>query len=155
MWLAWARLIRAPSPRCSRCVALRLALALWLILLLAACAPLLSAPAPPQLRHSPGDWVRSPAAGHFDAGLFQVEYPPSWRVIKESGATDPQLKISFAAPDKSYVTLLQVDAAASVAGQRWLRLANGLHLLVSVYPTAEAAADFAAQVERLIASIRS
>ena len=122
--------------------------------LLNACAPLVPATAPPQLQHTPGAFVIVTDT-RFDAGLFQVDYPKSWRVVKTSIAAAHHLQIVFAAPDGSAITLTQTDATGDDAGnEQYRRLDNGVILQIRLQP-ADPDSDFAAAAQQLIDTIRS
>ena len=74
---------------------------IWIFALLwiAACTPLIPATTPPQLEYTPGAFV-TVDDDHFDAGIFRVDYPDGWRIVKTSVATAP-LEVVFASPDNS------------------------------------------------------
>ena len=135
--------------------ALRL-LASWVCLAylagsLAACVPLAPADSRPHLSHTPGAFVVV-TSGQFDAGVFQFEYPPSWRLVKGSPAAVAQLKIVVVAPDGGTVTLTEL-AAESNAAARFRRLGNGAMLEVLIKPADQPTASFTALAERIFASI--
>ncbi len=88
----------------------------------------------------------------FDAGLFRLDYPKSWRVVKTSIAAADHLQVVFVAPDSSTITLTQVDSAADEPA---VSLDNGIILQVHIQPADNRAASFAPIAEKLIASIRS
>jgi hypothetical protein len=69
--------------------------ALWI----AACTPLIPATTPPQLEHTPGAFV-TVDDDRFDTGIFRVDYPDGWRIVKTSVASAP-LEVVFASPDNS------------------------------------------------------
>src|SRR5687768_2462994 len=69
--------------------------ALWLT----ACTPLIPATTPPQLEYTPGAFV-TVDDDRFDAGIFRVDYPDGWRIVKSSVAAAP-LEVVFASPDNS------------------------------------------------------
>ena len=118
-------------------------------MLLGGCAPIVPATAPPQLEHTPGAFV-AVTDNFFDAGLFRVDYPKSWRVVKTSIAAADHLQVVFAAPDSSAVTLTQADAAGDdTSGERFVVLDNGVILQVRIQPADDGAA-FAAMDQGLI-----
>lgn len=130
----------------------RLSLALWLGLLLCACAPLIPATTPPHLARPPGPWV-SIGDGRFRGGGFMLEYPRHWRVVHHGSAGAAPMAVSFVAPAGGSITLARLDAGADTSDQRLIQLADG-SLLRAAVEMAAADGDFPAQVERLIASIR-
>ena len=121
-----------------------------LIMLLSACAPVVPATAPPQLEHTPGAFVVV-TDKLFDAGLFRVDYPKSWRAVKTSIAADDHLQVVFAAPDGSAVTLTQVDSAGD---EPFVDLDNGIILQIQIQPAGSHAAAFVSDAEKLAATIR-
>ena len=124
------------------------------LLLLNACGPIVPATAPPQLQHTPGAFVTVTEA-RFDAGLFQVDYPKSWRVVKTSIAADRHLQVVFAAPQGSAVTLTQTDAPSDDATpEQYIHLDNGIIIRAQIQPAADPDAAFATAAQKLIASIR-
>lgn len=123
-------------------------------LLLNACGPIVPATTPPQLQHTPGAFVTVTEA-RFDAGLFQVDYPKSWRVVKTSIAADRLLQVVFAAPQGSAVTLTQADVPSDDdAPEQFIRLDNGIIIRAQIQPAADPDAVFATAAQKLIASIR-
>ena len=118
---------------------------------LAACVPLAPAEDRPHLSHTPGAFVVV-TSGQIDAGVFQFEHPPSWRVVKGSPAAVAQLKIVLVAPDGGTVTLTELEAESSAAA-RFIRLGSGAMLEVLIEPADQPAASFTAQAERIFASI--
>lgn len=120
-------------------------------LLLSACAPAIPATAPPQLEHTPGAFVVV-TDRRFDAGLFRLDYPTSWRIVKTSIAAADRLQVVFVAPDTSTITLTQVDSADD---EQTVSLDNGIILQVRIQPADNRAASFAPIAQKLIASIRS
>ena len=143
---AKSRLVRNCALLWRKCAAL--------LLLLGACAPLIPATTPPQLQHTPGAFV-SITATRFDAGLYRLDYPSAWRVVKSSTADTPLLQIVFVAPDQSSVTLTQIANIASAEHEGVLTLDNGIVLAVHIQTAQDDALGFASQAEQLIASIRS
>lgn len=123
-------------------------------LLLNACGPIVPATAPPQLQHTPGAFV-TVTETRFDAGLFQVDYPKSWRVVKTSIAADHRLQVVFAAPQGSAVTLTQTDVPSDDdAPEQFIHLDNGIIIRAQIQPAADPDAAFATAAQKLIASIR-
>ena len=158
MSTAWARPIPGRSLKCSRLIEfLRLSpiAIVWLAALstLAACASLVPATAPPQIKHTPGAYVVV-NDGHFDAGYFRLDYPSDWRVAKESPADAEHLRIIFVAPDGGTVSLMQLGADASPDDQH-RTLQNGVVIEVAFDPAEEAPEAFATQTRQLVSSIRS
>ena len=123
------------------------------IMLLSACAPIIPATTPPQLEHEPGAFVVV-TDKRFDAGLFRVDYPKSWRVVKTSIAAADHLQVVFVAPDSSTVTLTQADFVGDgTSNEQFVVLDKGVILQVRVQPADDGAA-FSAIAQGLIA-IRS
>lgn len=133
-----------------------LALVFWLsaISALAACAPLVPATVPPHIKHTPGASVVV-TDKRFDAGIFRLEYPRAWSVVKTSMAAADHIHVYFLAPDGGYVSLQQVEAVESSAADEHLNLPNGVILKVSIERAEALSTNFAAEVRRLIESIRS
>ena len=131
-----------------RCLSL-----LAVAVLLAACGSLAPAAERPHLSHTPGAFVVL-SDGHLDAGIFKLEYPPSWRVVKASPAVESLLRITLVAPDGGIVSLSQLAADAE-SSARALRLESGILLQVLIEPGDQPAASFRASAERIVASIRS
>lgn len=129
----------------------------WMVLslLAGACAPLVPAKTPPQLEHTPGTFV---VVTHekFDAGVFQVEYPRSWRVVKTSIASAEAVQVVFVAPDDSSVTVTEVDVVTETTSdnQQIITLDNGTVVQVVVKPAEVADASFRDAADHLIDSIR-
>ncbi len=121
--------------------------------LLAACAPLWPATAPPQLTHTPGAFVEI-SAGYFDAGSFQFNYPASWRLIKLDPAEAPNRHIVLLATDGSQLSLRVVDEKNAGDG-RFIALATGNFLLATSDTAPEASPIVAAEFRRILQSIRS
>ncbi len=126
---------------------------LAIAVLLAACGPLAPAAERPNLSHTPGAFVVL-TDGHLDAGIFKLEYPPSWRVVKASPAVEARLRITLVAPDGGIVSLAQLRTAADSTA-RILRLDSGILLSALIEPGRESAASFTASAEGIVASIRS
>jgi hypothetical protein len=77
------------------------------LLMLTACAPLVPATTPPQLVDTPGAFVTI-TDEFYDAGIFRVHYPQSWRTVKISIAAEP-MRVVFVSPDDSMlITLSEV-----------------------------------------------
>lgn len=121
--------------------------------LLAACSPLAPAAERPHLSHTPGAFVVV-TDGRLDAGIFKLEYPPSWRVVKASPAVESLLRITLVAPDGGIVSLSQLAADAE-ASARALRLDSGILIQVLIEPGDQPAASFRASAEGIVSSIRS
>ena len=126
---------------------------LWSLLALAACASLVPASAPPHIKNTPGASVIV-TDNTFDAGLFRLEYPRTWSIVKTSEAASPHLVIYFLAPAGGHVFLQQVEPADYSADEH-MALPNGVILKLQVAAADPPSAAFAAQARRLIASIRS
>ena len=120
-----------------------------LLLFASACSSLVPATQPPQLQHTPGAFVTL-SETHFDAGIFELDYPSTWRVVKLSSADAGYLKVAFVAPDQSTVTLTQVENA----DESMVRLGNGVKLVVETNAADAAIASFFDSAEQLIRSIR-
>ena len=82
-----------------------------LLLLMTACTPLVPATTPPQLQNPPGTAI-SLDAERFDAGVFVVDYPDGWRVVKQSEANAP-VTVTFAAANNE-MTILVSEMAFSI-----------------------------------------
>lgn len=121
-----------------------------LFLSASACSPLAPAETPPQIQHTPGAFV-TVSETRFDAGIFQLDYPANWRVVKLNTANTDYLKIAFVAPDQSTVTLTQVENADKTV----VRLDNGVVIVVEINASAAAVASFFERAERLVKSIRT
>jgi hypothetical protein len=80
----------------------------WLlvvVLLVAACVP---AKTPPQLEFTPGAYARVDDMT-YDAGVFRVDYPGGWRIVKNNIAAAP-MSVVFVSPDESMTITVQVGA---------------------------------------------
>jgi len=121
-----------------------------LFLFASACSPLAPAKTPPQIGHTPGASV-TVSETRFDAGIFQLDYPANWRIVKLSTADTKYLKLVFVAPDQSTVTLTQVENA----DKNVVRLDNGVVIIVEINATAAAVAGFFDLAERLVKSIQT
>lgn len=89
----------------------RLRCAVFFLLLMTACAPLVPATTPPQLQAAPGTPIVLDAE-RFDAGVFVVNYPDGWRVVKQSEANAP-VTVTFAAANNE-MTILVSEIAFSI-----------------------------------------
>ena len=129
---------------------------IFLSLVLAGCAPIVPATTPPQLEHTPGAVVIV-TENSFDAGVFQVDYPQSWRVVKTSIAASPLIQVVFVAPDKSAIILSQSESVGDSSGEdeQFITLDNGVIIQVLVTASDDADDNFDALAEHLISSIRS
>lgn len=76
-------------------------------MIVVACQPLVPATIPPQLSHTPGEFIRIDDDRVY-ADDFSVAYPEGWRVIKISTASDP-VRFVFASPDNTM--LITVSAS--------------------------------------------
>jgi len=129
----------------------RRALFVCALLMLAGCSALLPARPPPQLANTPGAPIVV-SEGSVDAGVFRVDYPPAWRVVKLNEAGGG-LHLAFIAPDSSRITLAQV--AGDTAGEEILRLDNGWGVKVTIESADTDSAHFSRQAQALVMSIRS
>jgi len=124
--------------------------------LLGACAPIVPATTPPQLKHTPGAVVVV-TNKTVDAGVFQVDYPQSWRIVKTSIAATPFIQLVFVAPDDSAITITQIESIGDSSGdnERFMTLDNDTTIQVLIKPSDDADDNFHALADQLIASIRS
>ncbi|MYD09471.1 MAG: hypothetical protein F4X02_05430 [Chloroflexi bacterium] len=122
-------------------------------LVLAACSPLLPAVAPPQLTHTPGAYIEI-AKGHFQAESFQFDYPPSWRLVKQAATNSDGMRITLRAPGGGELSMRVVETDAGEDG-RFILLAKGKSLLLSVDASRDPSAKLASEIERVIGSIRN
>ena len=157
MSTAWARRTPVPLPRCKQSTVKTrrafIVLPLAVFTLITACAPLAPASAPPQLQHTPGIPVVV-TENHVDAGIFRLDYPPSWRVAKLSPAAAERIELAIIAPDGGSVSLAQLTAPVT-GGGRTKKLKNGVILHIAIKPAESPSVDFASRVEKLVTSIRS
>ena len=125
-------------------------------LLLGACAPIIPATTPPQFQHTPGTFVIV-TDNTFDAGVFRVNYPPSWRVVKTSIASTDLVQVVFVAPDKSSITLTQTDIIGESISddERFVTLENDIIIQVITTPSEDVGNTFNDLANQLIDSIRS
>ncbi|MCY3572885.1 MAG: hypothetical protein OXG92_14890 [Chloroflexi bacterium] len=126
------------------------ALLVCALLMLAGCGALLPAQPPAQLANTPGAPIVV-SRGSIETGVFRVEYPPAWRVVKLNEAGGG-LHLSFIAPDGGNVTLAQV--AGDTAGEEILRLENGWGVKVTIKHSDAPSAHFSQQAQALVKSIR-
>jgi hypothetical protein len=126
------------------------------VALLGACAPIVPAKTPPQLAHTPGAFVVV-TDDTFDAGIFSVDYPQSWRVVKTSIASTPFIQVVFVTPDDSSITLTQTETTdnSSNADERFITLDNDVVIQVLMTPSDDADENFNDLAKQLISSIRS
>jgi hypothetical protein len=126
-----------------------------LSLLIGACAPIVPATTPPQLKHTPGAFVVV-TDDTFDAGVFRVDYPQSWRVVKTSIASTSLIQVVFVAPDESSITLTQTETVSdSISNtERFITLDNGVIVQVIIKPAKDADDTFNDLADQLISSIR-
>ena len=134
----------------SRSIAMRIALIFCGIL--TACSPVLPAPAPPQLTHTPSAYIEI-SRGRFKARGFQFKYPPSWRLIKLSAAAD-DLHIILR-PPKGGELSIRVVGGPDDSEALFIPLTTGNFLMLAVDAPSADTADMAAEIERIIRSIRS
>lgn len=121
--------------------------------ILTACSPLPPASAPPQLTHTPGAFVAI-ASGHFNAGSFQFDYPPSWRLVKQGAAKAQGLHIILRAPTGGELAI-RVFENETDGGGMFIPLATGNFLMATVDVSNDDSSDLAAEFEQIIRSIRS
>lgn len=119
----------------------------------AACSPLLPAAAPPQLTHTPGAYIEI-SRGHFKAESFQFDYPPSWRLVKQTGTNPDGMHIILRAPKGGGLSMRVVSSDAGEDGP-FIPLAKGNLLMLTVDAASDPAAKSASEIERIINSIRS
>ena len=124
------------------------------MLLFGACSPLAPATTPAQLQHTPGPFFTI-TASRFDAGLFRLDYPSTWRVVLLSPADAPLVQVVFVAPDQSTVSIAQVPSADDTADDSLLHLENGVTLRIETTAAEGAAETFYSKVENLVDSIQS
>ena len=156
--MASVRPIRVQLRKCSRLIQMPRPVIerrfwLWILCALAACAPLVPATEPPQIKNTPGAFVVV-TDKTFDAGLFRLEFPRSWSVIKTSQAFNDHIQVVFLAPDGGIVSLHQVESAGSTADDYRI-LPNGVILSVAVEAADQPSEQFSAQARQLLSSIRS
>ena len=127
-----------------------------LCLSIGACAPIVPATTPPQLEHTPGAFVVV-TNDTFDAGIFRVDYPQSWRVVKTSIASTEWIQVVFVSPDESSITLTQMETVSNSTSdnERFITLDDGTILQVLIAPSKDADDTFTQRADQLIASIRS
>lgn len=119
--------------------------------MLAGCGGLLPARPPAQLANTPGAPIII-SEGSVAAGVFRVDYPPAWRVVKLNEAGGG-LHLSFIAPAGGSVTLAQV--AGDTEGEQILRLDNGWGVKVSIEISDTPSPHFSRQAQALVESIRT
>ena len=126
-----------------------------LSLIIGACAPIVPATTPPQLEHTPGAFVVV-TNETFDAGVFRVDYPQSWRVVKTSIASTPLIQVVFVTPDESSITLTQMEAVndATSSDERFITLENDVIIQVLIKPSDDADDTLLDLADQLINSIR-
>ena len=132
------------------------------LLSIAACTPLIPATTPPQLEYMPGAFVTLDD-DYFDAGIFRVDYPDGWRIVKTSVATAP-LEVVFASPDNG-MTIRIIEGntphpeSTVVPGQherwQWVELSDDVTLTVIGYAPVESKDVFDSVFDSVIASIHS
>ena len=127
-------------------------LALVVLGLLGACEPLVPATTPPQLAHTPGAWFVV-AENRLNAGPFQLDYPPNWRIVKESVAASTFVQLVLVAPEGGIVTLVQAAVRDPLA-DHFLALDNGINLNIYIVHGEQPTDTFDTQVKRLVASVR-
>ena len=135
---------------------------LWIfvVLCITACTPLIPATTPPQLEHTPGAFI-TVDDDTFDAGIFRIDYPDGWRIVKTSVASAP-LEVVFASPDDSMTIrilswsepYLEVTVEPGLH-ERWERveLADDLTLTVIGEAPIETQAEFDTLFDRVITSV--
>lgn len=120
-------------------------------MMLAGCSALLPARPPAQLAHTPGAPIII-SEGSVDAGVFHVDYPPAWRVVKLNEAGGG-LHLAFVAPGGGSITLAQV--AGDTEGEEILRLDNGWGVKVTIVLADTPSPHFPRQAQALVASIHA
>ena len=128
-----------------------MALAFFALIFLAGCGALPPADTPPQLAHTPGAPIVV-SESRIDAGIFQLAYPPDWRVVKLNEAGGGGLHLMFVAPDGGSVRLRQVDA--DTPGERVLILENGWGVEYAIAPGDQPSPHFDRRARALVASIQ-
>ncbi len=128
---------------------------IFLSLVIGACAPIVPATTPPQLEHTPGAFVIV-TNETFDAGVFRVDYPQSWRVVKTSIASTPLIQVVFVTPDESSITLTQMDAVSDTVkdDERIITLENDVIIQVLIKLSDDEDDTFLDYADQLIDSIR-
>jgi hypothetical protein len=124
-------------------------------LLIGACVPIVPATTPPQLKHTPGAFVVV-TEGTFDAGVFRVDYPQWWRVVKTSIASTAMIQVVFVAPDDKSITLTQVEVIndSTSDSEQFITLGNGTIIQVIVSLSDDVDDTFNDLADQLITSIR-
>lgn len=124
--------------------------------IMGACSPLVPATTPPQLDHTPGAFVIV-TEDTFDGGIFRVDYPSSWRIVKTSIAGAENLQVVFVSPDDHAITLTQVDSVSAMTNEneQFITLDNGVVIQVIVAVSEENILLFEEQANRLIGSVRA
>lgn len=100
------RTARWPSLHYCRCNRLKRFVAMYLLLLAAACGQLVPVETPPQLEYTPGPPVVV-TRNTYDAGPFFVEYPVGWRVITPAAFSIPW--VVFMTDDQTALVVLALD----------------------------------------------
>ena len=77
------------------------------LMIVVACQPLVPATVPPQLSHTPGEFIRIDDDRVY-VDDFSVAYPEGWRVIKISMASDP-VRFVFASPDNTMLITISAN----------------------------------------------
>ncbi len=128
---------------------------IFLSLMIGGCAPIVPATTPPQLEHTPGAFVVV-TNETFDAGVFRVDYPHSWRVVKTSIASTPLIQVVFVTPDESSITLTQMDTVSDTTNddERFITLENDVMIQVLIKASDDAEDTFLVYADQLINSIR-
>lgn len=125
-------------------------------MLLSACTPLVPATTPPQLQHTPAAFIVVTDTT-LDAGMFTVDYPASWRIVKSSIAASDRVQVVFVTADDSTVTLTEVETVADSPSpdEQFITLANDVVVQVIVKPSEQVDEHFDDLTAQLIASIRA
>ena len=87
------------------------------------------------------------------AGPFQLDYPPNWRIVKESAAASTYMQVVLVAPEGGTVTLVQAAVRDPLA-DHFLAQDNGINLNISIVRGEQPSDTFDTQVKRLVASVR-
>jgi hypothetical protein len=135
-------------------------LVIWLAIagVLTACQSPIPATTPPQLQHTPGEFI-SLTADSYDAGVFRVRYPDGWRVVKTNIAAAP-MDVVFVSPDDA-LTIRLSEAAfdpPDTDDNTFIRFEQHTLNGLTLYAYAEAPRSRRAELQllfrRVLASVR-
>jgi len=132
-----------------------------LLLIFAACAPIVPATTPPQLQHTPGAPITI-SETRLDGGAFQVAYPAGWRVVKGNPAGEP-LRATFVSPDETMLIFISVDSQADftppdnhrAVSTQLIDLPDGGSVAIAGSAAPESWARFETLFEKVAASLRT